>query len=186
VNEVPTIDGATIAYPERFAGKRPVRQVVGAGSGTWWIRLENGDLAVAVLNGDVHTAPVPEAPISAPLPDRPPNPDRITCALDLGMFDGPEVDEALGVATPDDHVVDGWEAGAIVPTHSEIRRLATLTSRSPEWFYAGSLPKFEGFICGPPFDFVGESREESLEKQIKVLKAKLAEAEARSSQQERP
>lgn len=61
---------------------------------------------------------------------------------------GPEVDEALGVSTPTDTTVDAWEAGDLVPSEAEIRRLAMLTGMIPAWFYNGTLPVIEGFSCG--------------------------------------
>ena len=73
---------------------------------------------------------------------------RITSALDARGMDGPEVDEALGVANALDTVVDAWVAGEEVPTMEEVRRLAFLTGYSVSWFFGGPLPTLEGvFIC---------------------------------------
>jgi len=115
--------------------------------GRWWKRVD-GVLWVWCGDGRLRRAPVEPVELKWPLPDRPPNVDRITCALDLRMMDGPEVDEALGVADALDTVVDAWEAGEAVPTQDEIRRLARLTGMLPAWFYNGSLPKADqAFVC---------------------------------------
>ena len=66
---------------------------------------------------------------------------RITMVLDACGMEGPEVDEALGVSTPDDATVDGWEDGSVIPTESDIRRLATLTGNHPRWFYGEDPPE---------------------------------------------
>lgn len=124
-------------------GDRPVTQHIGEGTSRWWERLDNGQLAVWCrheAHRGIRVAPVPLAPLTEPLPDRSPNRDRITLALDLHGFYGPEVDEALGVADALDTVVDGWEDGTVIPSHDDIRRLATLTGFLPHYFYAGTLP----------------------------------------------
>lgn len=125
-------------------GTRPVKQHIGPGTQRWWARLDNGKLAVWCRH-DAHRgireAPVPLAPLTEPLPVRPPNRDRITLALDLHGLEGPEVDEALGVNDGSDTVVDAWEAGTIVPSHDDIRRLATLTGFLPHFFYMGTVAR---------------------------------------------
>jgi len=68
--------------------------------------------------------------------------------LDLNGMEGPEVDEALGVADAFDTVVDGWEAGTIIPTVDDVRRLATLTGYAPRWFYLPDPETGVGFLCG--------------------------------------
>lgn len=151
----------------------PVRQEPVALGREWWQRAEDGVLWVQCCWSEpkktksglrysrtwgLKPAPIPEwvdppdllHPHKKPveLPDRSPNVDRITCALDLRGLYGPEVDEALGVSTPLNEVVDAWEAGTLVPTHDEIRRLATLTGMLPSWFYEGTLPLMSNvFIC---------------------------------------
>lgn len=52
------------------------------------------------------------------------------------------------MSTPTDTTVDAWEAGDLVPSEAEIRRLAMLTGMIPAWFYNGTLPVIEGFSCG--------------------------------------
>lgn len=126
-----------------------VRQTIGEGTGRWWQRDEAGALWVAIPYGSVVKAPVPMADLTAPTGDRPPTPARITMALDRWGMDGPEVDEALGVADAFDTVVDSWEAGQVVPTVDDVRRLATLAAMLPHWFYKPELPLMEvGFMCG--------------------------------------
>lgn len=73
-----------------------------------------------------------------------PNPARITLALDSRGMDGPEVDEALGLMG--NTIVDAWEAGEAEPTEVEVRRLATLTSYPPAFFYRDDPP-----VMGPIF-----------------------------------
>lgn len=58
-------------------------------------------------------------------------PHRITQALDLRGLDGPEVDEACGVAEPQ---VDMWEAGQLYPAWESLILLAELTDFPPEFF----------------------------------------------------
>ncbi|MBU9944797.1 MAG: hypothetical protein KTQ12_09210 [Dermatophilaceae bacterium] len=124
----------------------PVKQPA-LGQRRWWKRVD-GRLFVW-LKARWVAAPVPMADPSEPIPNRPPNPDRITAALDMNMMDGPEVDEALGVANAFDTVVDSWEAGDVIPTVDEVRRLATLTGYPVGWFFAGSMPRIDsGWICG--------------------------------------
>lgn len=72
--------------------------------------------------------------------DADPEPTRITCALDLGGFYGPQVDEACDAHEPD---VDQWETGELVPMREQIDKLAALTGFAPWWFY------------GPPLDGLG-------------------------------
>ena len=128
---------------------RKVRQSIGPGTGRWWHRDEAGALWVSLPNGPVVKAPLPMADLTQPTGDRPPTPSRITMALDARGFDGPEVDEALGVADAFDTVVDSWEAGTVVPTVDEVRRLATLTGLLPPWFYRPDPPeRGPGFMCG--------------------------------------
>lgn len=120
----------------------------------WWRRDDHGHLWVwctpELNTASVwHQAPVPKAKVTRGIPKRSPNRDRITAALDVRGMHGPEVDEALGVNNALDTVVDSWEDGTSVPTEDDIRRLATLTSFAPEWFYRGTLPQLEvAFICG--------------------------------------
>lgn len=154
------------SHPGRHAP--PPHQAIGPGTGKWWVRLTDGGLAVWCRYSESRRtasgvdylrvwgprrAPIPEwlpdprFPYDE-LPARPPNADRITCALNLRGYDGPEVDEALGVADALDTVVDSWEAGEAVPSHTDVRRLATLTGMLPHWFYQGTLDKFgPGYIC---------------------------------------
>jgi hypothetical protein len=61
-----------------------------------------------------------------------PVPARITVALDSIGAEGPWVDEALGGQEP---MVDQWEAGELVPTRTQIEKLAKLTDFPIEWFY---------------------------------------------------
>jgi transcriptional regulator with XRE-family HTH domain len=61
-----------------------------------------------------------------------PEPTRITAALNLRGLYGPEVDAACGVEEP---AVDMWEAGKLVPTPNQIRRLARLTGFPVAYFY---------------------------------------------------
>lgn len=121
-------------------------------SARWWYRDGDGTLLVRCSHDQGpetwHPAPVPMASIAEPLPDRAPDRARITAALDHRGMVGPEVDEALGVHNALDTTVDAWEAGHEVPSHDEIRRLATLTGRLPGWFYLGPLPTMgHVFIC---------------------------------------
>ena len=88
------------------------------------------------------------APLTSPLPSVRPHPSAITCALDSRGFDGPEVDEALGVNDALDTVVDAWEAGTLVPTSDDVRRLAMLTGYSPHFFYRPAPEAERVFICG--------------------------------------
>lgn len=136
-------------------GDRPVEQAAPRTRGQWWRRDDRGRLWVWCTPPGLgraqrwHLAPVAPAPLTAPLPDRSPNRDRITAALDLRGLYGPEVDEALGVHNALDTTVDAWEAGTEVPSHVEVRRLATLTGMAPGWFYAGTMPVAERvFLCG--------------------------------------
>jgi hypothetical protein len=79
----------------------------------------------------------------------PVDPQRITIALDALGLDGPEVDEALGVHTALDTVVDAWEAGAAVPTVTDLRRLCTLTGKILAWFYdLTPIAEAPGWACG--------------------------------------
>lgn len=135
-------------------GGRPVTQPAPRTREQWWRRDDHGRLWVWCA-GELGRAeqwtlaPVPAAALAVPLPDRAPNPDRITAALDLRGLYGPEVDEALGVHNALDTTVDSWEAGTLVPSHDEVRRLATLTGMLAPWFYGGTLPEAEGvFMCG--------------------------------------
>ena len=117
----------------------------------WWERLDDGSLLVLCHGARTHGERYQVAPIAEwhpvdggsrtnVIPPRSPNGDRITVALDrVGLY-GPEVDEALGVADAFDTVVDGWEAGTLIPSESEIRRLCMLTGMLPAWFYDGTLP----------------------------------------------
>lgn len=120
----------------------------------WWIRDEHGILWIR--KGSVHhawhDAPVPMAEISdeelVTIEGRRPERTRITSALDARGMDGPEVDEALGVANALDTVVDSWEAGEVVPSLEEVRRLAFLTGFSVSWFFGPPVRSLEGvFIC---------------------------------------
>lgn len=130
-------------------GYTPVRQTALARGRRWFERTDDGVLWVRCGGGRIHQAPVPPADLTAPIPDRAVNCDRITAALDAGGMHGPEVDEALGVGTVTDHVVDGWEDGTIVPTHDDLRRLSTLTGFTVAWFFAGTLPQMSNvFLCG--------------------------------------
>lgn len=125
--------------------------------GYWFHRDEHGALWVWLPDRPGwKPTPVELAAIDEPLPDRPANRDRITCALDLRSMEGPEVDEALGVADAFDTVVDSWEDGTGLPSHDDIRRLATLTGMLPSWFYAGTLGRMDGFFyCGRSSTRVG-------------------------------
>jgi len=172
----PHLTAGNVVMPDRFAGLGKVRQSIGEGTSRWWERLGDGRLAVALPYGSIVVAPVAEAALTAPIPDRSPNPDRITCALDMRGMEGPEVDEALGVSTPDDHVVDAWEAGTLVPSHSEIRRLATLTHYPVAFFYAGTIkPVGNMFICPPPELTIPIS---DMERENAALKAEIASLKA--------
>lgn len=147
---------------EIIRGRFPGPQVIqpkGQGDG-WWHRGEDQRLwvfAYQAIDRAPRWLPCPLEPLEVhgsfhaaaqgawPLPDRPPNRDRITCALDFRGLYGPEVDEALGVAEP---MVDWWEAGTADPTHEEMMRLAALTGFMPWWFYLGTLPAITNvFIC---------------------------------------
>ena len=128
----------------------PVQQPKRRSSRGWWERDDNELLHVCCGDGKWYPSPVPELQVKGPgnaIPKRSPNRDRITAALDMRGMYGPEVDEALGVTTPTDTTVDAWEAGDLVPSESEIRRLAMLTGMIPAWFYNGTLPVIEGFSC---------------------------------------
>jgi hypothetical protein len=61
-----------------------------------------------------------------------PVPARITMALDLRGKHGPQVDVDLGGREP---MVDRWEDGTLVPTRSQVERLAVYTDFPAEWFY---------------------------------------------------
>jgi len=137
-------------HPGLRSGGPRVKQGIGPGTGRWWTRADDGTLWVWCDNTRpaVQPAPVVMADLTEPLPDRPPNRDRITCALDYRGMHGPEVDEALGVADALDTVVDSWEDGTATPTHDDVRRLATLTGMLPQWFYMGSLAIADVFLCG--------------------------------------
>lgn len=127
----------------------------------WWERLDDGRLLVLCAGARAHNERYQIAPITEwrpsrhtgtaanVIPDRSPNRDRITVALDLRGLYGPEVDEALGVADAFDTVVDSWEAGDLIPTESDIRRLSMLTGMLPAWFYMGTLPTLSNVsMCG--------------------------------------
>src|SRR4051794_18501016 len=75
-----------------------------------------------------------------------PTPSRITAALDARGMYGPGVDEACGVREP---AVDQWEAGTLIPTAEQIRKLSVLTGYPVEFFYKPPMPEFAagGFIC---------------------------------------
>ncbi len=95
----------------------------------------------------MRSTPVPMAPMTRSVAGAP-NPSRITAVLDLCGLYGPEVDESLGVADAFDTVVDAWEAGTLVPTLDDMRRLATLTGCDPSWFYGDDMPTMgPTFIC---------------------------------------
>lgn len=118
--------------------------------GPEWLRVD-GVLHVTVprLVGGFKrvAAPVPMAapPVwSVSVPRCDPSPERITFALDLRGLDGPEVDEALGVADVFDTVVDSWESGELIPSVEDIRRLATLTGVGATWFFQGPMPTSRG------------------------------------------
>lgn len=115
--------------------------------GKWWHRDEHGILWVRCAGRDGwHDSPVPMA--EGELPEGVPERTRITTALDRCGLDGPEVDEALGVANALDTAVDEWERGDLVPSGDELRRLAFLTGVQPRWFFGPAMPTLEGvFIC---------------------------------------
>lgn len=118
-----------------WSGRR-VRQPNDEQPAEWWYRSSRGRLWVRINRQWVRT-PVLEAEGRVPLGEDP-NRQRITVALDaLGMW-GPEVDEALGF--DDDTVVDQWESGYSIPMEPEIRRLAYLTGKTPDWFYGPDWP----------------------------------------------
>lgn len=72
-------------------------------------------------------------------------PGRITVALDAGGLDGPEVDQACGVAEP---TVDLWEAGVLLPQPRHVRLLAELTGMAADYFYKlEPLPASRMFVC---------------------------------------
>lgn len=74
-----------------------------------------------------------------------PAPKQITLALDARGLEGPEVDEACGVAEP---VVDLWEAGVLIPTPDQVARLARLTGQVPAYFYEREpAPAGRMFVC---------------------------------------
>lgn len=147
----------TVVPGPGFGGPEIV-QIVAEAVG-WWIRDEHGILWIrkGSVHHEWHDAPVPMAEISeverevldeleagTMRPER----TRITSALDARGMDGPEVDEALGVANALDTVVDSWEAGEAVPSAEELRRLAFLTGYTVSWFFGGPMPTLEGvFIC---------------------------------------
>lgn len=66
------------------------------------------------------------------LRDRRPVPARITLALDVGGFEGPEVDVACGAVEP---AVDLWECGAETHTAGQVKLLAALTGFPVSYFY---------------------------------------------------
>jgi hypothetical protein len=75
-----------------------------------------------------------------------PAPRQITLALDARGLEGPEVDEACGVAEP---VVDLWEAGVLLPTTEQVARLSRLTGQTPPFFYERvAAPAGRMFVCG--------------------------------------
>lgn len=125
----------------------PIRQVIGGDTGRWWHRYDDGRLAVWCgyeYSAVIHEAPVPMAEDPGTfLARQGPNPKRITLALDSRGMDGTEVDEALGVATPADDVVDRWESGDLVPSAEDVRRLATLTGYPTAFFYRLDLEPFD-------------------------------------------
>lgn len=133
-------------------GGPSIVQLAAEASG-WWIRDEHGILWVRVRSAEGwHDSPVPMAEISEEelleLEGRRPERTRITSALDRWSMDGPEVDEALGVADALDTVVDSWEAGSSSPSIEELRRLAFLTGFSVSWFFGPPMATLEGvFIC---------------------------------------
>ncbi len=74
-----------------------------------------------------------------------PVPGRITVALDAKALDGPEVDEACGVAEP---VVDLWEAGVLIPTDEQLAALAKLTEMPVSFFYGSDSVRLGPvFVC---------------------------------------
>jgi transcriptional regulator with XRE-family HTH domain len=76
-----------------------------------------------------------------------PEPSRITAALDLRGLYGPEVDQACGVEEP---TVDQWETGELVPTPTQIKRLAILTGFPVGYFYrepVRHICKCDIFVC---------------------------------------
>ena len=124
---------------------------------TWFERLADGTLVVFPAypeqRGESFEAPVPMCEERSSYHDTLEKQKRagiqiraITIALDSRGMDGPEVDEALGVVEP---TVDLWETGELVPTHEQVRRLATLTSYPIGFFYR-KHPEHMGvtFMCG--------------------------------------
>ena len=84
--------------------------------------------------------------MTAPAMSRYAVPGRITVALDASGLDGPQVDEACGVAEP---VVDLWEAGALLPTPAQVGLLSKLTGMTPGYFYEmDPIPAGRTFVCG--------------------------------------
>jgi hypothetical protein len=130
------------------------RQIIGPGSGRWWVRDDAGALWVWCEHGRPW---IQRAPVNEWHDPRHPHqrwagtvdPRRITIALDALGLDGPEVDEALGVHNALDTVVDSWEAGDTAPTLSELRRLCTLTGKILAWFFGATpLSPTSGWACG--------------------------------------
>jgi hypothetical protein len=128
----------------------PVQQIIGPGSGRWWVRDDDGTLFVWCEGGhpQIQTAPIDEW-VDRRNPHKQwtgtVDPRRITHALDALGLDGPEVDEALGVDEP---TVDLWETGALVPTPADVRRLCTLTGMLLGWFYnPDPLLEMIGWAC---------------------------------------
>ena len=74
-----------------------------------------------------------------------PYPYRITQALDLRGFHGPEVDIACGAVEP---AVDRWETGDEVPTREQVERLAALTGFTVAFFFTPPGPRIlRGVVC---------------------------------------
>lgn len=77
-------------------------------------------------------------------------PTRCRDALDDMHAHGSWVDRALGAQPPND--VDQWEAGRLLPTRHQIRRLVWLTGRTVDYFCpeGGTKSILYGFACVRP------------------------------------
>lgn len=131
--------------------------------GEWWAAeiVESVPLPSGRSYLRTATYPFPIPAVEDPFPAgdpalyRPtPDPQSITYALDMRGLYGPHVDWACGVGEP---TVDMWEAGRIVPTEDQMRRLARLTSYPLAFFYRRRPPfSGHGWMCGR--DHVGGCR----------------------------
>lgn len=114
-------------------------------TGGRWFKWVGGVLNVWTPGGELFEAPVPPmrdgqmiraARARMPIPEpskSTPCPIAIRSALEARGMSGWEVSVAVGEGVVD---VTGWKNGTIVPTETQVRRVATLTSLPVDVFYS--------------------------------------------------